>query len=389
MSQKKKILFLVPLPPPVHGAALNNRSLVDSQLINEAFHLCVIPFNFAVETNDIGRFSLYKVLKSIRRAMTIIHKMIVFRPDVVYFNLSLYGFALYRDLCYVFIFKLFNANILYHLRTQSVKSQVRNSGFKKHIFEYIFKNTHVICLSEYLCGDIVDVYQSKPLIVNDGVGELDSYTYGMNKSMAEINNISVDENNNTTHTPQILFLSNFIKTKGVHELINALYILKTKQIKFSAILAGGAIDVSVESLQKMVNDFDLSGEVKILGPTYARDKYELFLAADIFVLPTYFEAFPGVILEAMQFTLPVISTIEGGIPEIVDDGVTGFLVQKQNVQQLADKIEMLIKDAGLRASMGMKGREKFMERYTISILEKNMKNAFDKVLAKAQRKYSN
>ena len=382
MSANKKILFLVPLPPPVHGAALNNKSLVTSKLINEAFQLCVIPFNFAVETNDIGRFSLYKVAKSLRRAITIIHKMIVFRPDIVYFNLSLYGFALYRDLSFVFIFKLFNANILYHLRTQSVKTQVNRSAFKKWIFEYIFKNTHVICLSEYLCGDVAEVYHSRPIIVNDGVGELESYNYISRKSEAEP--AGFRSHDNVNEPPKILFLSNFIKTKGVRELISALQILKTKNVKFSAQLVGGPIDLAVDDLQKMVKDFDLLGEVKILGPKYGNDKYGLFSAADIFVLPTYFEAFPGVILEAMQFSLPVISTFEGGIPEMVDDGITGFLVKKQNVQQLADKLELLIKDADLRRTMGAKGREKFQERYTISILERNMKNAFDRVLTIVQ-----
>jgi glycosyltransferase involved in cell wall biosynthesis len=363
-NTKNKILFFIPLPPPVHGAALRNQSLIESKLINSSFDINVIPFNFAVETNDIGKFSFYKIVKSIKRAFVIIYSMIVFKPDMVYFNLSLYGFALYRDMVYASIFKMFNAKIIYHLRTQGVKTQVIKSYFKRKMFEYVFRKTHVICLSKYLSNDITEVYKSKPIIVNNGIEDVSARF-----PIKEKNNVEV----------KILFLSNLAETKGVNELIEALHILKSKNIKFTSLIVGNPVDISIEYLQQKITDYDLFDEVKIIGPKYGDEKYEILSEADIFVLPTYFEAFPGTVLEAMQFGLPVISTFEGAIPEIVDDNITGFLVHKQNVLELTEKLELLINDSELRLRMGNKGRDKFFEHYTLGLFEKNMKQAFETV----------
>ncbi len=74
----------------------------------------------------------------------------------------------------------------------------------------------------------------------------------------------------------------------------------------------------------------------------------------------------------MQQGLPCISTNEGGIASIIDDGKTGFLVEKQNPVQLADMIEMLLKDWELREDMGIVGKEKFEQEFTLSKFEERI-----------------
>src|SRR6185295_13409600 len=106
-THKKRILFFVPLPPPIHGPALRNESLIKSEIIQSYFELDVLPFSFAVETSDLGKFSWIKIWKSIVRAFEIFFKLIKNRPHLVYLNPSLYGFAMYRDWFYTLIFKTF------------------------------------------------------------------------------------------------------------------------------------------------------------------------------------------------------------------------------------------------------------------------------------------
>jgi glycosyltransferase involved in cell wall biosynthesis len=84
----------------------------------------------------------------------------------------------------------------------------------------------------------------------------------------------------------------------------------------------------------------------------------------------------------MQYGLPVISTREGGIPDIVEDGGTGFLINKNDPKDLADKIELLIKNSLLRKQMGAAGKKKFQDNYTISIWENNMFNILKEVANK-------
>lgn len=74
----------------------------------------------------------------------------------------------------------------------------------------------------------------------------------------------------------------------------------------------------------------------------------------------------------MQHNLPCISTTEGGIPDIIDDGKIGFLVPKYNAQTLAEKIQVLLTDAELRQRMGKAGREKFEKDFTLEVFEKRM-----------------
>lgn len=92
------------------------------------------------------------------------------------------------------------------------------------------------------------------------------------------------------------------------------------------------------------------------------------------LFPTFYynECFPLVLLEAMEHGLPCISTTEGGIPGIVDDGKTGFLVPKHDVAVLADKILLLLNDSVLHSNMGKVGREKFEKEFTLEVFEKRM-----------------
>ena len=84
------------------------------------------------------------------------------------------------------------------------------------------------------------------------------------------------------------------------------------------------------------------------------------------------------IFEAMQFRLPLISTFEGAIPEIIEDGVNGFLVAQKDVIALANKLEVLIKDKELRSKMGAAAYLKFSNNYTLEIFENNMVKVLNK-----------
>ena len=104
--------------------------------------------------------------------------------------------------------------------------------------------------------------------------------------------------------------------------------------------------------------------------------------ADIFVFPTYYhnECFPLVILEAMEQGLPVIATNEGGIPDIIDNGNSGYTVEKNNPSSLASAIERLLKEPELRNSMGVAGRRRFEEKFTEEVFEKRMKECLEKAI---------
>jgi glycosyltransferase involved in cell wall biosynthesis len=81
----------------------------------------------------------------------------------------------------------------------------------------------------------------------------------------------------------------------------------------------------------------------------------------------------------MQFSLPIVSTFEGGIPDVVENGVTGFLVPQKDVEALADKLEILIKSPELRKQMGAAGRKKYEEEFTLERFEGRMVEILNEV----------
>ena len=117
-----------------------------------------------------------------------------------------------------------------------------------------------------------------------------------------------------------------------------------------------------------------------LGSKYGYEKDVCFQQSDIFAFPTCNDVFPLVNLEAMQYRIPVISTFEGGIPEIIEDGITGFLVPQGNAKMLADKLELLINDQSLRETMGRSGYLKYQKEFTSEKFEGRFINILNKII---------
>lgn len=96
---------------------------------------------------------------------------------------------------------------------------------------------------------------------------------------------------------------------------------------------------------------------------------EFYAECDVFCLPSFAEGVPIVLMEAMAMEIPVVANAITGIVELVDDGVSGFLVRPGRVDQLADRLGRLLEDPALRSSMGRAGRSKVLAEYD---LERNV-----------------
>jgi glycosyltransferase involved in cell wall biosynthesis len=96
----------------------------------------------------------------------------------------------------------------------------------------------------------------------------------------------------------------------------------------------------------------------------ALTRTRLYRSADLFLFPSNRDAFSLVLLHAIAEALPVISTFEGAIPEIIEDGITGFLVKKGDSAALGDRLCQLLGDTQLRQRMGRAAREKYLNEFT-------------------------
>jgi glycosyltransferase involved in cell wall biosynthesis len=359
-----RILFLVQLPPPIHGAAIMNEIVVHSKLIGEHFESRHIDIGASDKLEDIGRFSPSKLPGVARTLAGIIRELFVFRPDIVYLTLAPSGFAFYRDVLFVSFIRLFRPELVLHLHGKGIRQGAEKSRLFRWLASRLFKHSHVIFLSERLRSDAAGFRTRSSYVVNNGFPD---------------DSVPLRAAPDDTKYPEILYLSNFVRSKGVLDLIDALQIVAQTHTRFLVKLVGKPVDISMDALEVYVREKGLDSKVSVLGPLYGENKVGLLEGADIFILPSYNEAFPLSVLEAMKFGLPVISTIEGGIPDMIDAGRDGLLFPKRDVGALAREIVFLLDHPKERRSIGEAAQKKFSARFTVSVFERNLLQVFQQI----------
>ena len=363
---KSKILFILHLPPPVHGSSMVGQYIKDSEIINTSFETNYINLSTSKTVNEIGKKPFVKVSRYVKILFQVIISLIKHNPKIVYLAITAKGVGFYKDFPIVLITKLFSKKLVLHYHNKGVcKNQHR--PFDNLLYHILFKNTKIILLSERLYEDVSKYVKNEDVFFcPNGIQVINSEE-------------KISPTNNSV--PQILFLSNLIASKGVYELLDALKILNDNNVKFHCNFVGGEGDISLSQLNQKINILNLQEYVTYLGKKYGADKYKIFQLSDIFVFPTFYhnECFPLVLLEAMQFELPIISSNEGGIPDIVKDSETGFIVEKQKPKQLAEKIKWLIDHPEEVRLMGEKGQNYFLEHYTLEIFEKRMTHILNQI----------
>jgi glycosyltransferase involved in cell wall biosynthesis len=174
--------------------------------------------------------------------------------------------------------------------------------------------------------------------------------------------------------------SRLSREKGQHTLLEAVALLKERFPNLFVLLVGDHIfaeDAEVpKSLRQMADRLGISGRVIFTG--FRRDVPRLYAAMDMFILATDSEACGRVLFEAMAMGKPVIGTDNGGTPEIVVDRVTGLLFPYGDAKGLSEKIAWLLERPAEMARMGIAGRRRVEENFTIEqYMEKTQKVYLD------------
>ena len=371
MKIRPKVLFLLHLPPPIHGSSIMGVNIKKSQLLNNTYNCSYVNLLASKSISETGRVSFEKVFSFINIFAKVFTLLIYNRPNLCYFALTTTGAAFYRDLVLVTLLKLFRIKLVFHLHNKGVRFY-QNITIYRICYRFLFNNTDVIILSKYLYSDIqLFVPESKIHVCPNGI-------YDENNNSVKLECLDC----NNPNIVKILFFSNLIESKGVFILLEALALLKRKRVKFEGIFVGGEGDLSRFQFNERINKLNLYDSVVYLGAKYRLEKKEIFLQSDIFAFPTYYsnECFPLVLLEAMSYSLPIISTYEGGIRDIVEDGVTGFLVMQNNINLFAEKLEILITDSSLRRRMNFQARMKYEREFTYKKFESRLTDILQSIV---------
>ena len=367
---KPTILFILHLPPPVHGAAMVGKYIHDSRVINEAFDCHYINLTTARDLADIGKVGIRKLKQFGALLCEIRREVKRLRPVLVYVTPNACGGAFYKDFVVVQMLKQMGCRVVVHYHNKGVMTR-QDRWFDNLLYRKFFRNLKVILLAETLYNDV------KKYVSRDDVYICPN---GIPETLTE-----EPEAKRNNKIPHLLFLSNLLESKGVLVLLDACRILKDKGYSFVCDFVGGeTAEIDAHRFAVEVESRELNNIAIYHGRKYGSDKEVFWRDADIFVFPSYYpnECFPLVLLEAMEHGVACISTREGGIPDIIEDGKTGFIVERRNSEQLAEKIEELIKNPDLTTTFGALSRQRFVEQFTLDVFEKNMTVLLDDIIKK-------
>jgi glycosyltransferase involved in cell wall biosynthesis len=178
--------------------------------------------------------------------------------------------------------------------------------------------------------------------------------------------------------PYILCVSAYKEQKAIDVLIHAFSMVRASRPSLHLVLVGGGY--LREELQALAARIGVQDHIEFRGPQSRSAVAALLRGCEIFVLPSRFETFGIVILEAMACEKVVVATSAGGIPEIVESGVNGLLVEPDNAEALAQAIDKVLSDEALRIRLAANGSKTARDRFDFAQTGASYETAFERLL---------
>jgi glycosyltransferase involved in cell wall biosynthesis len=178
-------------------------------------------------------------------------------------------------------------------------------------------------------------------------------------------NVPPADDRHFSESPSIVFLGLVGPRKGTFDLISAF----SDVLKYhpnAKLYIGGNGDIS--AARELIEKLDLSSSVELLGWIDPVKRDELLKTTWVYTLPSYNEGLPMSVLEAMSYGIPVVTTDVGGIPELIEHGINGFMVTPGHIQGLATSLISLLNNTEYNIKIGECGRRTILSRFSREII---------------------
>jgi glycosyltransferase involved in cell wall biosynthesis len=190
--------------------------------------------------------------------------------------------------------------------------------------------------------------------------------------------VSPSDCRRTGKTRFVLSVASYHKYKGLDVLIRSLAVLVRCDPRVKLLLAGDGPER--EPLEELARSLDVHRQIDFLG-WQGRDQIkDLLSKCDVFVLPSRWESFGLVLLEALYCGIPVVATNVVGIPEVIEDGTNGLLVEPENPVALAAAIKRILSDHDLQKLFVANGRKVVRERFRFKQTGARYESSFSELL---------
>ena len=316
------------------------------------------PFNHVSTVVDYGKT---KKLWTFFKALFAFLYWMVFRKEIKIIHVhGASNASFWRKTIFIRIAKVFKKNTVFHCH--GGKFNKFTSNHYKAVSKTLSKCDCIIALSESWKRWFEEEFHHPNVVVIKNVIQ-----------MPEIKKKSVDD-----RIFRLLFLGRLGVNKGIYDLLDVIISNKNEYNGRVQLLLGG--DGDIEEVNQIITNEKLEDIVKYEGWVSGEKKVELLNMADAYILPSYNEGLPISVLEAMSYELPIISTRVGGIPEIVENGVNGYIMEPGDKEAIKNAIDRLMNDGYLRKRMGQKSSIK-VKAHLPKHVEKQLKELYDQLLA--------
>ena len=239
------------------------------------------------------------------------------------------------------------------------------------------RSNRIIAVSDFTRRELLQYYkvkEAKIRVIHNGVN-VDKFKPAVDKLKAKI------ELGFNPEDKAILSVGRLYARKGLFTLIESMAMVKRKFKNAKFIIAGKGLSNEMKKLVRYATKLEVKDHIVFTG--YFPDKKlpKLYQAADIFAFFTFYENLPFAVLEAMSTGLPVVTTTVGGIPEMIDSGKNGFLVEPANSRALANRILYYLEHPEVASEMGLLARETVENHFDWRLIVKKVVKVYDEALS--------
>ena len=375
----KKIVYVIgPLPPPYCGHSIMTQHAVQA-MRSEGYTVKIFDLASMGRTGRSGVFSVRRFAEVLGLVAKLSACLVVHRPALVYVTPAQSALGAIRDLVVTTVLTCSGVPYVLHFHGAHFRERYENMGplLGRAFRLMLVKARSLIVVADTFKGQFTDLVSPDRVysVPNCAAGDI----FPSDKELQlKLGIIRGDQHKERFH---VLFLSNLTRAKGVFDAIEVCRLLISNGIHVCFTFAGEwPADHTREGVERLVENYGLQENVRFAGVVTGQAKRELLQNADVFILPSYNEALPVSILEAMAWGLPVVTTRVGAIPELITDGENGFLVEPGDVEALVNRLRDLSRSPDLRRSMGIRNARIARDAYTVESFSKSFLRVIHKSL---------
>jgi glycosyltransferase involved in cell wall biosynthesis len=366
-NKKLCVLFVGPVAPPFGGIANNTKLLLDSTL-SQQFDIDMLDTVASKSLRvKLRRRGPSNVLRLLLNALRLTRLLIVKRHEIVYLKATS-DISILREAVFICIARLLKRKTVLHFHGSQYHTLFSGKWLIcDWIFSLLIRPAHVV------------------IFLSDSLRTAFSGIAGRHTGQFEvINNVvetrlfqEPDNMRMGREAVRILFVGRLTRDKGFWDILKVIPDVVGRHPEVQFVFGGvGESERDERKIDAYCSEQSIASHVVLLGRIDGNEKIRAYTESDVFLFPSHEEIFPNVLLEAMAAGLPIVTTRIVCIPEIVQEGVNGFLVDPGDVGALSERICALVGDPELRRSMGETNVRRARERYDLTVAVKKLSRIF-------------